>query len=252
MAGTTVNTMLRTSSGTIYFDALLHADHNATVIPTQHPVQTGAAITDHAYLAPKEITLEIGMTDVISGTGASARAYQQFLTIMAERDLVTVVTRIGVYQDMLLTAISVPDDYTTMNSLRCTLSFTEIRVATVGGVSVQSQIRGGITAPTIPRTKTRTTETVQTPAVQTPAVRQPAVEKPASTPKQSVLWQLFNGLGQNDSSFNAALTGTENAVEQINIANATTAAKISPPSVTTKATVPASKQVSDKASQLMA
>ena len=252
MAGTTVNTMLRTSSGTVYFDALLHADHNATVIPTQHPVQTGAAITDHAYMAPKEITLEVGMTDVVSGTGASARAYQQFLTIMAERDLVTVVTRLGAYQDMLLTAISVPDDYTTMNSLRCTLTFTEIRVATVGGATVQGQIRGGITAPTVPRTMTHTTERVQTPAVQTPAVRQPAVEKPASTPKQSVLWQLFNGMSQNNSAFDPAAAGIENAAEQISIANATTAAKIAPPSVTTKATSPASKPVSVKATQLTA
>ncbi len=37
MAGTVKNTMLRTSSGTIYFDTFLHADHNATVIPTQRP-----------------------------------------------------------------------------------------------------------------------------------------------------------------------------------------------------------------------
>ncbi len=251
MAGTTVNTMLRTSSGTVYFDALLHADHNATVIPTQHPVQTGAAITDHAYMAPKEISLEIGMTDVVSGTGASARAYQQFLTIMAERDLVTVVTRLGAYQDMLLTAISVPDDYTTMNSLRCTLTFTEIRVATVATVTVQGQTTGGKTAvkPAAATTSGKTAKTGET--VKSSSVHQPATQKPASTAKQSVLHQLFGGSAQSNSNYNPATASTSNAGAKIAENKATNAAKTAPKASTVKATIPATKPINNKVNTVM-
>lgn len=242
MAGTTVNTMLRTSSGTVYFDALLHADHNATVIPTQHPVQTGAAITDHAYMAPKEISLEIGMTDVVSGTGASARAYQQFLTIMAERDLVTVVTRIGVYQDMLLTAISVPDDYTTMNALRCTLTFTEIRVATVATVTVQGMTSGG---------KTTVVSGTGASKASGDSFRQPSTQKPSSTTKQSVLQEMYNSLFQSDSSASSSKASTSNAGAKVAENKASNAAKTAPKAVTVKSTVAASKPINDKVNTRM-
>lgn len=251
MAGTTVNTMLRTSSGTIYFDALLHADHNATVIPTQHPVQTGAAITDHAYLAPKEISLEVGMTDVISGTGASARAYQQFLTVMAERDLVTVVTRLGAYQDMLLTSIAVPDDYTTMNALRCTLTFTEIRVATVATVTVQGRTSGGKSAVKAPAAasggKTSKAAETVTPA----SVRQPSTQKPGSTEKQSVIYQFLHAGEQSSSSFNSSTANTSNAGATIAENNAANAAKTAPKASTVKATTPATKPINDKVNSLL-
>ncbi|HEX4209508.1 MAG TPA: hypothetical protein VHY56_03880, partial [Candidatus Binataceae bacterium] len=58
-------TTLPSASGTIpaavyVFDAILRAEHQRELRKTEHPVQTGANITDHAYLLPARITLEIG------------------------------------------------------------------------------------------------------------------------------------------------------------------------------------------------
>lgn len=185
------NTMIRSSSGTLYFDALLHADHNSTVTPTQHPVQTGAAISDHAYVEPREISLEVGMTDVVGGDGSSVRAYQSFLALMQKREPCTVVTRLGTYQNMLLTSISAPDDYTTMYGLRCTLIFTEIRIVSVATVKVQQTTSGGKTTPTTTSTPTATT---------TPAKTQPAsTDKPTSTKTTSVLRKIAGDTAKQTS-----------------------------------------------------
>ena len=47
-----------------YFDAVMRLEHLESQRVTQHPVQTGANITDHSYAQPAQLTLDIGMSDV--------------------------------------------------------------------------------------------------------------------------------------------------------------------------------------------
>ncbi|MGH9771035.1 MAG: phage baseplate protein, partial [Candidatus Acidiferrales bacterium] len=43
---------------TVYvFDAVLRAEHRREIRLTHHPVQTGEAISDHAFVEPAEVTL---------------------------------------------------------------------------------------------------------------------------------------------------------------------------------------------------
>ena len=49
--------------GRFIFDAVFSTDHSANATVTQHPVQSGASISDHAYMEPDEVSVEIGMTD---------------------------------------------------------------------------------------------------------------------------------------------------------------------------------------------
>lgn len=134
-----INTMLQTSMGDIYFDAVFKTDHSANMMVTEHPVQTGAPIADHAYLEPEEISCEIGMTDA-NGDGMSVQMYQQLRELMSRREPFTLVTRLNSYPNMLITALSVPDDYTTMFALKAGIVFKQIRVVQVATIQVQQTV----------------------------------------------------------------------------------------------------------------
>ena len=62
-------TFLVTSNGqqTVYaFDGIIRAEHEQHTEITKNPVQTGAAISDHAYVVPPRLTVEIRMSDAMT------------------------------------------------------------------------------------------------------------------------------------------------------------------------------------------
>lgn len=46
-----------------FFDGVLRVEHSSQRRLTQHPVQTGANITDHSFQVPSKLTMEIGVSD---------------------------------------------------------------------------------------------------------------------------------------------------------------------------------------------
>ncbi|MBQ8201474.1 MAG: hypothetical protein IJZ74_06885 [Clostridia bacterium] len=138
------------SYGRFTFDAVFRTDHMANVTVTQHPVQTGASISDHAYAEPDEVTLEIGMSDAVTyaGTNHSVNAYSQLRAIMAKREPVTLITRLQSYKNMVITSMSAPDDYTTMNALKATIYFRQIEMVSVSTITVQQKVTASSSTPT--------------------------------------------------------------------------------------------------------
>ncbi|GIO06211.1 hypothetical protein J31TS6_22390 [Brevibacillus reuszeri] len=139
---------LKTNIGGWFFDAFLRSTHTSRLKITDHPVQTGAALTDHSYLEPQELTMEIGMSDAAAGlipgqfTGGWSRSVQAFKVLkelQAIRVPIQVHSRLGLYQNMLIEEISAPDDFTTLNGLRCTVTLREIIVAQVRTVKISSK-----------------------------------------------------------------------------------------------------------------
>jgi hypothetical protein len=126
------------------FDAILRADHSQRLRITQHPVQTGANITDHAYREQPRVVLDIGMSDAMesydpdswsSATSKSVSAYQTILDLQKNRTLLSLKTRIDTYDNVLIETIQVPDNYKTMHGLRMTVTFLQNFFATVTSVS---------------------------------------------------------------------------------------------------------------------
>lgn len=136
------------SYGRFTFDAVFRTDHMANVTVTQHPVQTGAAISDHAYSEPDEVTLDIGMSDAVTyaGTNHSINAYSQLRAIMDKREPVTLITRLRSYKNMVITSMSAPDDYTTMNALKATIYFRQVEMVSVSTITVQQKVTASSTA----------------------------------------------------------------------------------------------------------
>ncbi|MDE9443767.1 hypothetical protein KKJ13_19755 [Xenorhabdus bovienii] len=113
---------------------------------TEHPVQRGAAISDHAYDKPSEVTMEIGFAgggSLIDGfdtskiklfdldTGVTLgkspkEIYEQLLKLKASKEPFDVTTGKRQYKNMLIRAIEVTTDKTSENVLMVTLTLREV------------------------------------------------------------------------------------------------------------------------------
>lgn len=137
-----------TQIGDYVFDAFFSVQHDTNLTITNHPVQTGASIADHAYMEPKQLTFEIGMSDVMQSIidgqfsdhqSRSVSAYNTLRKLQEQRIPAQVITRLGVYQNMLISSISAPDDYKTMYGLKATVTMQEILVVQVSTVKISAR-----------------------------------------------------------------------------------------------------------------
>jgi hypothetical protein len=139
---------VKTNIGGWFFDAYLSLAHVSNLKITEHPVQTGANISDHAYLEPRELTIEVGMSDIakdivdgqFSGSWSrSVKAYEKLRDLQSQRIPMQVLTRLGLYKNMMITALSVPDDYKTLYGLRASVTMKEVLVATTKTVKISAR-----------------------------------------------------------------------------------------------------------------
>ncbi|UUZ80632.1 hypothetical protein LJK88_20505 [Paenibacillus sp. P26] len=139
---------VKTNVGGWFFDAWISMEHSSKLTITDHPVQTGAAISDHAFLQPRSLSMEIGMSDVATSFipgqfdgdwSRSVAAYKVILELQRLRIPVQILTRLGLLENMLIESITAPDDYTTLNGLKVQVTFRQIMVATVKTVKVSSR-----------------------------------------------------------------------------------------------------------------
>ncbi len=122
---------------TYFFDAVFRVDHSQRLQRTEHPVQTGIPVTDHAYLLPARVTLDVGMSDAMSvlqqgvytsDQSKSVSAYQTLLKLQRSRLPLTLATRLHTYTNMLIEGIETSDDLRTRYGLRATVSLGQIQL----------------------------------------------------------------------------------------------------------------------------
>ena len=123
-----------------YFDAFTKENHVGSVRVTEHPVQGGSNISDHAYNLPDKLTIEVLVSDSVqpivagqfaSGKTKSISAYEVLRKLKEKRVLVSVRTRLHYYTNMIIEGMNVSDDYKSANSLRCTVSLRQVMMAVV-------------------------------------------------------------------------------------------------------------------------
>lgn len=131
---------------TYFFDAIISAQHTTKRQITEHPVQWGAAISDHSYQLPALLTLEVGMSDAMSsfifgqyspdsGAGKSVNAYQTFVELQKTGQPFIVNTHLQRYTNMVIENISITDNNRTTYSARFSISFKEIFIGITSTVS---------------------------------------------------------------------------------------------------------------------
>lgn len=123
------------------FDAVILEEHQQRVETTDHPVQTGASFSDHAYVVPARLVLDIGMSDAMQpyfnpstwqgSTSKSVSAYQTMLAMLFARVPLTVTTRLRTYTSMVVESLTPQESARTFSGLRMRVEFKQIFMATI-------------------------------------------------------------------------------------------------------------------------
>lgn len=166
-----------TDSGTLFVpDATIEESHNDELELTDHPVEQGATITDHAFKRPAELIVTAGWSDSPNNSGLlnqaigaaansssilrdvigaaeaiggvvsmfssngpgtpSKAAYLQLIDMQANRILFTIYTPKRTYRNMIVKSLSATTDAKTENSLIIRIGCREILQAVTQKVTV--------------------------------------------------------------------------------------------------------------------
>lgn len=143
-----IKTYFDTGKENLIFDAIFSAEHQTSLVITEHPVQTGSNISDHAYMEPITLTFEIGMSDVMKSSipgqfsdneSRSVSAYLKLRQLQEQRLPITVVTRLGTYKNMMVLTIIAPEDNKTTYGLRANVTLRELPVVNVTTVKISQR-----------------------------------------------------------------------------------------------------------------
>jgi hypothetical protein len=106
-------------------DVTTEEKHKDETQITNHPVDQGSPISDHAYNEPPELTVKVGW----SGSQIElSTIYQGLLLIKEQFVRLVVMTGKRLYSDMLIKSISMTTDITTENSLFLEINFKKVFV----------------------------------------------------------------------------------------------------------------------------
>lgn len=122
----------------------LREQHHDELVITDHPVEQGAAISDHAYKKPAEVVLTIGWSNSSLSSitslqfgNYSSYVYKNLLTLQASRTLFDLSTGKRRYTNMLIQSIGVTTDANTENSLIATIHCREVIVVQTTSTTLQ-------------------------------------------------------------------------------------------------------------------
>ena len=161
--------------GLIVPSVVISEKHNDTLEITEHPVEVGAAISDHAYRRPSEVVMQVGFSgggsllDFLDTTsfglsvGLSPKeTYQELLDLQNSRVPFDVVTGKRIYSNMLIRALEVTTDRTSENVLSAVHPLREVIITstTTTQVAVKEDMKLGAN-----------TSAVQNSGVKTPAAK---------------------------------------------------------------------------------
>jgi hypothetical protein len=131
-------------------DVVISEMHSDEIEVTEHPVDTGANISDHAYKKPSECVCTFGWSDnsravnslldgsIFRGIENINDIYNKLLEIHEKRLPVKLTTAKRVYPQMLIKQLKTVTDKDTENALLIEVTFRELLVAQAKTVSLAS------------------------------------------------------------------------------------------------------------------
>lgn len=135
------------SIGGITMDVTVEEHHTDELEITEHPVQQGASVTDHAYLLPKSVTITAGASDCGGSDGGDRRSvevYEALLKLQDAREPFDLVTGKRTYKNMLIKSLTETTDEKTELVLLVTAELRQVILVNVETVAVpRSRQRNG-------------------------------------------------------------------------------------------------------------
>ena len=131
------------SLGGLYPDVVIEETHEDSLEITEHPVEQGAAVSDHAYLKPVVVTIRGGVSDAKDSGGdrPSLEFYEKLRDLQARREPFDIITGKRAYKNMLLESLSVTSDADTELSLIFTAQCREVIIVSAQAASVPPRSR---------------------------------------------------------------------------------------------------------------
>ncbi len=118
-------------------DVAVSEEHGFESDVTSYPIEDGSNTTDHVHNSPLTVTIEGVVSDTPIGAIRDTRAgttlpsddaLAHLKRIREAREPVTIETSLGVYDNMVMTALTVPRDARTGHALRFTAAFTQVTI----------------------------------------------------------------------------------------------------------------------------
>ena len=159
--------------GLIIPSVVVSEKHSDTLEITEHPVEIGAAVADHAYKRPSEVVMEVGfagggsLLDFVdtSSIGLSLglspqETYQELLDLQSSRIPFDVVTGKRLYSNMLIRALEVTTEKTTENVLSAVLTLRGVLITQTQQITVanKSDMKDGASTSAVANAGTKTTK----------------------------------------------------------------------------------------------
>jgi hypothetical protein len=142
----------RTQIGSVVLDATIREDHTTSLEVTEHAVEDGSPVGDHARKKPIVLTLEGIITNTPATREDNDRTleaqgfddgtvnsiadkpfwaqtqYLHLLYLQDQRELLTVPTSLRTYDNMILENLSAPVDQNTGDALRFTATLRQVTI----------------------------------------------------------------------------------------------------------------------------
>lgn len=161
-------------------DAVLEEMHEDELVLTDHPIQYGSVITDHAFKLPSRVTLTYGwsqspsslasvretfsstVTDVQSATTLRGQVqalygtaringyYDRLRTLQTDRVVFSIVTGRRKYDNMMLVSLSLVTDKDTENAMVVRAVCREVQFADTQTITYGGVVRVGTVSPVAP------------------------------------------------------------------------------------------------------
>ena len=133
----------QTTIGNISLDATLSEDHSLTAKATQFPLENGSFVSDHVEVAPIRLSIRGVISDtplnVLSDFNRSIDNFNRLTRLFETKAVLSVITGIRVYQNMVMTSLNVPRDVETGQSLTFEIDLQEMRFVSQNLVYFQNQ-----------------------------------------------------------------------------------------------------------------
>lgn len=118
------------SLGGLVFDVVVSEEHEDTLAITSHPVEQGAAISDHAYRKPATVTIKAASSESTYGLpiwdSANVTLYNALLALQNAREPFDIITGKRKYTNMLIEKLNVTTNADTEHALMVTAVCREV------------------------------------------------------------------------------------------------------------------------------
>lgn len=135
------------------FDAVVEEEHSLTSQVTDHTIEDGSTTSDHAVNEAETLSLDVEISNypyqlsdqfivaaarvvrdlVQTGTlsdreDRAVEGYKVLRSLIKSKTLLRVQTHLWIYDDMILTAVRTPRNKSTVDTLKATLQFKQVRI----------------------------------------------------------------------------------------------------------------------------